>query len=168
MSAISMWRGLCTVACSTASAESANSNNRYILGHIFVTLGHRLYSHLSWARGKTTILSFAAMSVGMSTEVGAVLGPHQVAIDKQELRRLYHLTGTMIGGTTPSGVVAVESVPYPLPEVSREEKKCPVFHEVFQTSHHMRCHMDIHKGTGYPCSKCHKSLASRKMLGQHE
>ena len=28
--------------------------------------------------------------------------------------------------------------------------------------------MDIHKGTGYPCSKCHKSLASRKMLGQHE
>ena len=28
--------------------------------------------------------------------------------------------------------------------------------------------MDVHKGTGYPCSKCHKSLSSRKMLRQHE
>ena len=35
-------------------------------------------------------------------------------------------------------------------------------------AHRMRQHMDVHKGMGYPCSKCHKSLSSRKMLGQHE
>ena len=103
--------------------------------------------------------------MGTSTEVGAVLGPHQVAVDKQELRRLHHLTGVMMGGTAPSSGVLAESVPYSLPEVSREEKKCPVCHQVFQTGHHMRCHMDIHKGTGYPIRKCHKSLASREMLG---
>ena len=28
-----------------------------------------------------------------------------------------------------------------------------------------RCHMDIHKGSSYPCSKCHKSLALWKTLG---
>ena len=28
--------------------------------------------------------------------------------------------------------------------------------------------MDIHKGSGYPCSSCHKSLSSNKMLRQHE
>ena len=28
--------------------------------------------------------------------------------------------------------------------------------------------MDIHKGSGYPCSSCYKSLMSYKMLRQHE
>ena len=41
-------------------------------------------------------------------------------------------------------------------------------HQVFKTNHHLRRHMDIHKGSGYPCNKCHKSLSSRKMLRQHE
>ena len=28
--------------------------------------------------------------------------------------------------------------------------------------------MDVHKGSGYPCSSCHKSLSSYKMLRQHK
>ena len=48
-----------------------------------------------------------------------------------------------------------------------QEVKCPVCHQVFKTNHHLRRHMDIHKGSGY-CNKCHKSLSSRKMLQQHE
>ena len=105
----------------------------------------------------------------MSTEGGEVLEPHQVAVDKQELWCLHHLTGALLGGTAPAanGVTA-ESVPYTLPTVGCQEVKCPVCHQVFKTNHHLRRHMDIHKGSGYSCNKCHKSLSSRKMLGQHE
>ena len=98
-----------------------------------------------------------------------MLWPHQVMVDVHELRGLHQLTGAMMGGTVPSSrKAAVESVPYTLPEVSRDEKKCPVCHQVFQTSHRMLHHMDIHKGTSYPCSRCHKSLALRKTLWQHK
>ena len=61
-----------------------------------------------------------------------------------------------------------ELVPYTLLIVDRGDNKCPVCHQTFKASHHLRHHMDIHKGTGYPCSKCHKSLSLRKMLRQHE
>ena len=107
--------------------------------------------------------------MGTNTDKGAVLEPHQVAVDCQELRRLHCLTGVMLGGTVPAAVGApTESMPYSLPAVGRDETKCPVCHQVFKTAHRMRQHMDVHKGTGYPCSKCHKSLSSRKMLRQHE
>ena len=59
-------------------------------------------------------------------------------------------------------------MPYTLPTVGCQEVKCPVCHQVFKTNHHLRRHMDIHKGSGYPCNKCHKSLSSRKMLWPHE
>ena len=112
---------------------------------------------------------FAATSVAMSTDIGAVLGPHQVTVDVQELKRLHQLTGAMMGGTVPSSRAAtVESVPYTLPEVSRDEKKCLVCYQVFLPNHQMHHHMDIHKGTGYPCSKYHKSLVKKKTLWQHE
>ena len=105
----------------------------------------------------------------MSTEEGAVLEPHQVAVDCQELKRLHCLMGTMLGGSAPAAAGAPsEAVPYALPTVGRDEKKCPICHHIFKTAHRMRRHMDVHKGTGYPCSKCHKSLSSRKMLRQHE
>ena len=32
-----------------------------------------------------------------------MLQPHQMAVDKQELRRLHHLTGAMLGGVVPAG-----------------------------------------------------------------
>ena len=109
------------------------------------------------------------MLVGMSTDIGAVLGPHQVVEDVQEPKRLHRLTGAMIGGTVPlSRAVTMESIPYTLTKVSRDKKKCPVCHQIFLTNHWMHCHMDIHKGTGYPCSKCHKSLVMKQTLRQHE
>ena len=87
----------------------------------------------------------------MSTEEGAVLEPHQVAVDHQELRRLHHLMGAMLGGSAPAAAgTPSEAVPYTLPTVGREEKKCPVCHQMFKTAHRMRRHMDVHKGTGYP------------------
>ena len=99
-----------------------------------------------------------------------MLEPHQVAVNCQELRRLHHLTGAMLGGSAPAAAAGApsEAVPYALPTVGREEKKCPICHQMFKTAHRMRRHMDVHQGTGYPCSKCHKSLSSRKMLRQHE
>ena len=117
----------------------------------------------------TVSCTFVGTSVGMSTEEGAVLEPHQVAVDCQELKRLHCLIGAMLGGSTPAAAGAPsEAVPYALPTVGRDEKKCPICHQIFKTAHRMRRHMDVHKGTGYPCSKCHKSLSSRKMLRQHE
>ena len=105
----------------------------------------------------------------MSTDEGAVLEPHQVAVDHQELRRLHHLMGAMLGGSAPAAAgTPTKTVSYTLPTVGRDDKKCPVCHQVFKTAHRMRWHMDVHKGTGSPCSKCHKSLSSRRMLGQHE
>ena len=109
------------------------------------------------------------MSVGMSTEVGVVLEPHQIAVDCQELKRLHQLMGALLGASMPAAAgVPTESVPYSLPAVDRESKKCPIYHQVFKMVYCMRRHMDVHKGTGYPCSICHKSLASKMTLRQHE
>ena len=105
----------------------------------------------------------------MSTEAGVVLEPHQIAVDCQELKRLHWLMGALLGTSTPAAVgVPTESVPYSLPAVDRGSKKCPICHQVFKMVHCMRRHMDVHKGTGYPCSRCHKSLASKMTLRQHE
>ena len=71
----------------------------------------------------------------------------------------------MLGGTAPTAAgTPTESMPYSLPAVSRDDTKCPVCHQVFKTAYRMRQHMDVHKGMGYPCSKCRKSLSSKKML----
>ena len=52
------------------------------------------------------IVIFAGTSVGMSTDEVAVLEPHQVAVDHQELKRLHHLTGAMLGGSAPDAAGA--------------------------------------------------------------
>ena len=52
------------------------------------------------------IVISAGISVGMSTDEGAVLEPHQVAVDHQELKRLHHLTGAMLGGSGPAATGA--------------------------------------------------------------
>ena len=82
----------------------------------------------------------------MSTEEGVVLEPYHVAVDCQELRRLHHLMGAMLGGSAPAAAGAPsEAVPYTLPTVGRDEKKCPICHQIFKTAHRMRRHMDVHK-----------------------
>ena len=60
------------------------------------------------------------------------------------------------------------AVPYTVPDVGHEDRKCPVCHQQFKTNYRLRRHMDIHKGSGHPCSSCHKSLLSHKMLGQNK
>ena len=67
-------------------------------------------------------------TVGTTTEGDGMLQPHQVAVDKQELRHLHRLTGAMLGGVAPAGVSAVvtKAVPYAIPDVGWEELECPV------------------------------------------
>ena len=84
-------------------------------------------------------------------------------------RYFCRLIGAMLGGVVPAGgPVVAETVPYAVPDVGQEELKCPVCHQQFQTNYGLQRHMDIHKGSGYPCSSCHKSLTSYKMLRQHK
>ena len=65
-----------------------------------------------------TFSYFSAAMVGTSTEGEGVLQSHQMAVDKQELRRLHHLTGAMLGGVVPAGgPVVAETVPYAVPDV---------------------------------------------------
>ena len=52
------------------------------------------------------IVVFAGASVGMSTDEGAMLECHQVTVDCQELKRLHHLTGAMLGGSAPAAASA--------------------------------------------------------------
>ena len=112
-----------------------------------------------------TFSYFSAVMVGTSTEGEGVLQPHQMAVDKQELQQLHCLTGAMLGGVVPAGgPVVAETVPYAVLDVGWEELKCPVCHRQFKTNYRLRRHMDVHKGSGYPCSSCHKSLTSYKML----
>ena len=68
------------------------------------------------------IVVFAGTSVETSTDEGAVLEPHQVAVDCQELKRLHCLMGAMLGGSAPAASGApTEAVPYTLPTVGRDE-----------------------------------------------
>ena len=80
----------------------------------------------------------------MSTDEGAVLEPHQVAVDCQELKRLHHLMGAMLGRSAAAAGAPTETVPYTLPMVGRDDKKCPVCNQVFKTAHRMRQHLDVH------------------------
>ena len=64
--------------------------------------------------------------MGMSTEEGAVLEPHQVAVDHQELKRLHHLMGAMLGGSAPAAAGAPsEAVSYALPTVAGMRRSAP-------------------------------------------
>ena len=132
----------------------------------FLTSNYVVASPIAFFRHNLIVpLPVVGTPVGTNTDEGALLEPHQMAVDHQDLRRLHHLTGAMLGGTAPAAAgTPTESMPYSLPAVSRDDTKCPVCHQVFKTAHRMRQHMDVHKGMGYPCSKCHKSLSSKKML----
>ena len=85
-----------------------------------------------------TFSYFSAVMVGTSTEGEVVLQPHQMAVDKQELRWLHHLTGAMLGGVVPAGgPVVAETVPYTVPDVGWEELKCLVCHWQFKTNYRL-------------------------------
>ena len=83
---------------------------------------------------------------------------------KQQVSALMH------GEDLPEGALARETaeVPYQLPAVAREATDCPVCERKFITHHHMMKHMGVHHGEKFPCDRCNKVLASRKMLKFHQ
>ena len=57
--------------------------------------------------------------------------------------------------------------PYQIPAVPREAKDCPVCQQSFKTHHCLMVHMGVHRGEKFPCSKCGKVLANRRMHARH-
>ena len=115
-------------------------------------------------------LLFAGTPVGMNTDEGGSMGASPDGSRSPGIEKAAPSDRGHAGRNCPCHCWCrpTESMPYSLPAVGRDDTKCPVCHQVFKTAHRMRQHMDVHKGMGYPCSKCHKSLSSRKMLRQHE
>ena len=83
---------------------------------------------------------------------------------KQQVSALMH------GEDLPEGALARETaeVPYQLPAVARDTTNCPVCERKFITHHHLMKHMGVHCGEKFPCDRCSKVLASRKMLKFHQ
>ena len=82
---------------------------------------------------------------------------------QQQVSALLH------GEDLPEGAQAreVAEVPYQIPAVPREAKDCIVCQQSFKTHHKLMKHMGVHRGEKFPCDKCGKVLASRKMLRRH-
>ena len=76
----------------------------------------------------------------------------------------------MHGEDLPEGALARETaeVPYQLPAIARDATECPMCGRKFMTHDHLMKHMGVHRDKKFPCDKCGKVLASRKMLKFHQ
>ena len=92
----------------------------------------------------------------------------EVLIKKRALLHVkQQVSALMHGEDLPEGALARE-VPYQLPAVARDATNCPVCERKLITHHHLMKHMGVHHGEKFPCNRCSKVLASRKMLKFHQ
>ena len=94
----------------------------------------------------------------------------EVLVKKRALKQVKQQVSALLHGEDlPEGAQAreVAEVPYQLLAVSRKAKDCPVCQQSFKTHHRLMKHMGVHRGEKFPCDKCGKVLASRKMLRRH-
>ena len=94
----------------------------------------------------------------------------EVVVKRRGLRRVKQQVSALLRGEDlPEGTQAREiaEVPYQLPPVARDSKECPICQQVFKTHHRLLHHMGVHRGEKFPCEKCGKVLATRKMQKAH-
>ena len=94
----------------------------------------------------------------------------EVVVKRRALRRVKQQVSALLRGEDlPEGAQAreVADMPYQLPPVARDSKECPICQQVFKTHHRLLHHMGVHRGEKFPCEKCGKVLATRKMWKTH-
>ena len=94
----------------------------------------------------------------------------EVVVKRTALRRVKQQVSALLRGEDlPEGAQTrkVTEVPYQLPPVARDSKECPICQQVFKTHHRLLHLMGVHRGEKFPCEKCGKVLATRKMQKAH-
>ena len=95
---------------------------------------------------------------------------NEVLVKRRALKQVKQQVSALLHGEDlPEGAQAreVAEVPYQIPAVPREGKDCPVCQQSFKIHHCLMVHTGVHRGEKYPCTKCGKVLANRKMWSRH-
>ena len=122
------------------------------------------------AEGLPTTLGIARHWFGGPARVPEPLEPRptddEVVVKKRALKWVkQQMSALLHGEDLPKGAQAreVAEVLYQIPAVTRDRKNCPVCQKSFKPHHYLMVHMGVHRGEKFPCSKCGKVLATRRM-----